>query len=312
MHVFVAGGTGLIGSRLVRSLLQRRDMVVVLTRRPEAAQSLLGSECRIVPGDSTQPGPWMGAVADCDAVVNLVGEDLFSRRWNAGFKKVLRDSRVKSTENLVQALAQSPRSATGRPRVLVNASAVGYYGPHGDEELTEESPPGTDFLGQLCVAWEEAASQAETLGVRVALVRIGVVLDRKGGALRRLLPQFQMGMGGSIGSGRQWISWIHHADLTGILLLALDNPTARGPINAMAPHPVTNRDFAQAVARTLGRPSFLSMPEFALRMTLGEVADVVLTGQRVLPKEALALGYPFRFPALNEALADALKESDEG
>jgi uncharacterized protein (TIGR01777 family) len=312
MNVFVAGGTGLIGCRLVRRLLQRQDKVVIVTRRPETAQTLLGSECRIVPGDPTQPGPWMDAVADCQAVVNLAGENLFSRRWNADFKQVLRDSRVKSTENLVKALAQSARSAAGTPRVLVNASAVGYYGPQGDEELTEESPPAKDFLGQVCVEWERAASKAESAGVRVAIVRIGVVLDRKGGALGRLLPQFQVGMGGSIGSGKQWISWIHHADLTGILLLALDNPSAQGPINAMAPHPVTNRDFAQGVAQTLGRPSFLSMPEFALRMMLGEVADVVLTGQRVLPKKALALGYGFQFPTLNETLADALKETEEG
>jgi uncharacterized protein (TIGR01777 family) len=307
MRVFVAGGTGMIGSRLVRSLHQRRDEVVVLSRSPDAAREAFGSACTVVTGDPTRPGPWMEAVDGCDAVVNLAGQDLFARRWNAAFKQVLHDSRVSSTQNLVGALARAPRSAAGSPKVLVSASAVGYYGPRGDEELTEDSPPGDDFLAGLCVQWEQAARQAEPLGVRVAVVRIGVVLDRERGALGRLLPPFQMGMGGPTGSGRQWISWIHHADLLGVLRQALDNPEIRGPVNAMAPHPVTNRDFAQALAKALRRPAFISTPEFALRMMLGEVADVVLTGQRVLPKRALALGYAFQFPTLDETLADLLK-----
>jgi uncharacterized protein (TIGR01777 family) len=307
MRVFVAGGTGMIGTKLVRGLHQRGDSVAVLTRRPEAAQEKLGSVCTVVAGDATQPGPWMQAVADCEAVVNLAGEDLFSKRWSAAFKQVLHDSRVRTTDNVIQALARQSRNAAGHPKVLVNASAVGYYGSCGDEERTEENPPGIDFLAQLCVAWEQAAQKADSLGIRVASVRIGVVLDKEGGALGRLLPAFQVGMGGPTGSGRQWISWIHHADLVGILLMALDNPAVQGPINAMAPNPVTNRDFAQVLGQALSRPTFLSTPEFPLRLLLGEVADVVLTGQRVLPKKALALGYSFKFPTLNEALADALK-----
>jgi uncharacterized protein (TIGR01777 family) len=307
MRVFVVGGTGMIGSRLVRSLHQRQDTVILLTRRPEAARAALGSECTIVAGDPTQPGPWMEALNDCDAVVNLAGENLFNKRWNTAFKKVIHDSRVNSTANVVQALARQPHSAAGDPRVLVSASAIGYYGPRGDEELTEESPPGEDFLARLCVEWEREALRAESLGVRVAVVRIGVVLDREGGALQQMLRPFQMGMGGPAGSGRQWVSWIHHADLTGILRLALDNDAARGPVNAMAPNPVTNRDFAQALGEALHRPSFISTPEFALRLMLGEVAGAVLTGQRVLPKRALALGHVFQFPTLGEALSDLLK-----
>jgi uncharacterized protein (TIGR01777 family) len=204
----------------------------------------------------------------------------------------------------VQALARKP----GGPRVLVNASAVGYYGPRGDEELTEDSPPGDDFLARLCLAWEKAARQAEPLGVRVAVVRIGVVLDRAGGALRQMLPTFQAGMGGSTGSGKQWVSWVHHADLTAILLLALDNGDVRGPLNAMAPNPVTNADFARALGRALHRPAFLATPAFALRLVFGEVADVALSGQRVLPKRTLALGYGFQFPTLDGALRDLLEE----
>jgi uncharacterized protein (TIGR01777 family) len=216
MHVFVTGGTGLIGTTLVRSLHQRQDSITVLTRRPEAARTLLGSACRIIGGYSTEPGPWMEAVDECDAVVNLAGENLFSQRWNSAFKNVIRDSRVKSTANVVRALAQKPRRAGDVSKVLINASAIGYYGPRGDETLTEESPPGNDFLGQLCVAWEEAARGAEAFGVRVAVVRIGVVLAKEGGALKQLLPTFQMGMGGPTGSGRQWLSWVHPVDLSAI------------------------------------------------------------------------------------------------
>jgi uncharacterized protein (TIGR01777 family) len=208
---------------------------------------------------------------------------------------------------VVRALARRQRNASGGPKVLVSASAVGYYGPRGDEELTEESPPGEDFLARLCVEWERAARLSEALGVRVAVLRIGVVLDKEGGALRRLLPAFQMGMGGPTGPGTQWVSWVHHADLSDLLLLALDNVAAHGPINALSPNPVTNAGFAQAVGRALTRPAFVPKPAFALRLMLGEVADVALTGQRVVPKRALALGYSFRFPNLDGALADILR-----
>jgi uncharacterized protein (TIGR01777 family) len=306
MRVFVTGGTGLIGSRLIHALHDRRDTVVLLTRRPEQALQTFGPHCTVVAGDPVRPGPWEEAVDGCDAAVNLAGEDLFNQRWDADFKQVLRDSRVLSTENVVLALTRQSRTAAGHPKVLVNASAVGYYGPHGVEELTEDSPPGDDFLAGLCVDWERAARMAEAADARVAVLRIGVVLDREGGALRRLLPTFQMGMGGPTGSGTQWLSWVHHADLTGLLLLALDNPDARGPINGLAPNPVTNAEFARAVGGALNRPAFWPTPAFALRMMLGEVADVALTGQRVLPKRALTLGYTFRFPTLDAALADVL------
>jgi uncharacterized protein (TIGR01777 family) len=307
MRVFVAGGTGLIGSRLVRSLCQRQDTVLVLTRRAGAARPALGSLCTLVEGDPTRPGPWVGAVDDCDAVVNLTGEDLFKERWGPAFKKVLHDSRVDSTANLVQALARKPRTDAGHPRVLVNASAVGYYGACGDEELTEESPAGADFLARLCVEWERAALAAEAQRVRVVVVRTGVVLAPEGGALQRLLAPFRMGMGGPTGSGHQWVSWVHPADLIGILRLALDDASARGPLNATAPNPVTNRAFAEALGKALHCPAGLAAPEFAVRMMLGEVADVVLTGQRVVPKKASALGYAFHFPTLDAALADLLR-----
>jgi uncharacterized protein (TIGR01777 family) len=306
MRVLVTGGTGLIGTRLIKRLIQRGDTVAVLTRRPAAARERLGQGSTIVEGDPMLPGAWVDAVADCDAVIHLAGENIFGKRWNGPFKELLYASRVKSTENVVATLARNPRTTNGQPKVLVNASAIGYYGPHGDEELNEDSPPGEDFLAQICRDWEKAARGAESLGVRVALVRVGVVLDKEGGALAQLLTPFKLGVGGPTGSGYQWLSWIHHADMVGLFLLALDNAAAVGPMNGTAPNPVTNKEFAKALGRTLNRPSFLPTPALALRVMLGEVAGLVTTGQRVLPRKALALGYAFRFPTIDAALTDIL------
>src|SRR5438067_2533505 len=187
MRIFVMGGTGLVGSRLIHRLRERGDEVRLLTRRPDVAREKWQTTVQAIEGNPTEPGPWMKAVDECDAVINLVGEGIFNRRWNAEFIQLLRDSRVKSTENVVRAIAEQPRTAAGGAKVLVNASAIGYYGPHGDEELTEDSPPGDDFLASACVEWETAARAAQAHGIRVGIVRIGVVLDREGGALARLL-----------------------------------------------------------------------------------------------------------------------------
>jgi uncharacterized protein len=305
MRVFLTGGTGLVGSRLVPRLLRRGDQVVLLTRRPDVARAKF-SGCTVVEGDPMQAGGWADAVGECDAVIHLAGENVFARRWTESFKKLLVDSRVRSTQNVADALRRQPRRPDGQPRTLVNASAIGYYGPRGDEELAEDSPPGDDFLAGLCQDWEKAARSVEDSGVRCAMVRVGVVLDREGGALAALLRPFKLFAGGPAGSGRQWVSWVHHADLVGILLLALDNPGASGPLNGTAPNPVTNRELAKAIGRVLHRPSFFPTPGFALRLALGEVADVVLTGQRVLPKKPLALGYSFQYPTVDSALAEIL------
>jgi uncharacterized protein (TIGR01777 family) len=302
MRVFVTGGTGLIGSRLVKRLRERGDEVRLLTRRPDAVRDRFAG-CALIAGDPMHAGPWMDSLAECDAVISLAGENIFARRWNDDYKRLLIDSRVKTADNVVAALARQPRPG----RVLVNASAVGYYGPRGDEEIGEDAPPGNDFLAQICVAWEKSARAAEAAGVRVALARIGVVLDREGGALKPLLTPFKIGAGGPQGSGRQWMPWIHHADVVGILLLALDRAEARGPLNTVAPNPVTNKEFAKALGRALHRPAFMPLPGFALHAMLGEVAGVVLTGQRVLPREVLKLGYQFQFPTLDAALADIMK-----
>jgi uncharacterized protein (TIGR01777 family) len=306
MRVFVTGGTGLIGSRLLKRLRERGDEVRLLTRRPDAVREKFAG-CNLHAGDPMIAGPWMDAAAECDAVVNLAGENIFGRRWNDDYKRMLMDSRVKTTDNVVAALARRPRTDSGAARVLVNASAIGYYGPRGDEEIGEDASPGNDYLAEICVAWEKSARAAEAAGARVALVRIGVVLDRAGGALKPMLTPFKLGVGGPVGSGRQWMSWIHHADAVGIILLALDRAEARGPLNGTAPTPVTNKEFGKALGRALHRPAFLPTPGFVMRAALGEVAGVVLTGQRVLPRAALKLGYQFQFPTIDAALADILR-----
>jgi uncharacterized protein (TIGR01777 family) len=310
MRVFVTGGTGLVGSRLIRRLLERENEVVLLSRRPDTARERVGAKGRVVEGDPMQPGPWMEAVGECDAVVNLAGENIFGRRWNKEFKSLLLDSRLKSTANVVEALARRSQTGAGAVKILVNASAIGYYGPHDDEEVTEDSPPGNDFLAHICVEWEKVARAAEGHGIRVAMVRIGVVLDKEGGALAKMLTPFKLGVGGPIGwtpwSGNQIMSWIHHDDLVGIILLLLDSSAARGAVNGTAPTPVTSREFSKELGRALHRPAILPTPPLALRALMGEVAGVIATGQRVLPKRALALGYPFRFPSLDLALADIL------
>jgi uncharacterized protein (TIGR01777 family) len=306
MRIFVMGGTGLVGSRLLERLRQRQDDIVLLTRRADVGRQKLAGAGSVIEGDPVVPGAWMDRLAECDAAINLVGEGVFNRRWNEDFTQLLYDSRVKSTDHAATALAKSTATQSTTSKVLVNASAIGYYGPHGDEELTEDYSPGEDFLARLCVDWEKAALAAQRPGVRVAIVRVGVVLDREGGALKQMLRPFKMFVGGPVGSGRQWISWIHHDDLVGLFLFALDNPQVAGPLNGTAPGPVTNREFARALGRVLGRPSFMKTPKIMLRMALGKVASLVTTGQRVLPRRAIDLGFAFRFPDADAALQHAL------
>ncbi len=307
MRVFVTGGTGLVGSVLARRLTERGDSVVLLTRRPDHAKQTADKKSTVVAGDPTQAGPWMDAINDCDAVVNLAGEGIFNRRWWSAFKQLLRDSRILSTQNVVAALAQQPRRADGSPKVLVNASAIGWYGPHGDEELTEDAIPGSDFMAELCIDWEKAATAAQQHGVRVVIVRVGVVLAQEGGALTKMLTPFKMFVGGPVGSGRQFMSWIHIDDLVGQILFALDHANVAGPLNGTAPNPVTNKEFSKALGRVLHRPSFLKTPGFVLRVALGEVANVVTKGQRVLPRKALQAGYHFEFTEVEAALRDVLQ-----
>jgi uncharacterized protein (TIGR01777 family) len=307
MRVFVTGGTGLIGTRLIKRLRARGEEVVLLTRRAAAVREKF-PDCTIVEGDPMSSGAWCDAQADCDAVINLAGENIFGKRWSDDFKKVLMDSRVKTTDNVVQALAKNPRRADGSPKILINASAIGYYGAHGDEEVNEDTGPGNDILAQICVKWEESAQKAVTLGVRTTLMRIGIVLHREGGALAPLLTPFKLGMGGPVSSGKQWMAWIHYEDVIGLIQFALYTSTVGGPINATAPNPVTNKAFGTALGKALHRPAFMPLPGFAVKLRFGGVAEVILNGQRVLPKKALALGYSFKFSTIDAALSDILKK----
>jgi uncharacterized protein (TIGR01777 family) len=306
MRVFVTGGTGLIGTRLIRHLRNRQDEVVALSRRADAALRI-GADCEVVQGDPMQAGPWQDKAAECDAIVNLAGEGIFNKRWSTAFKTLLRDSRVKSTTNCAQAISRSPKRADGSPKVLVNASAVGFYGPRGDEEIDESSLPGSDFLAGLCADWERAAKPARNAGARLVLVRTGVVLDKEGGALKQLLFPFKMGGGGPAGSGKQYMPWIHHADEVGLFAFALENSAANGPMNATAPNPVTNKQFGKALGRALHRPAIMWTPGFMLKLMLGQAAEVVTTGQNVLPGKALQWGYKFQFSTIDAAIADILK-----
>jgi hypothetical protein len=242
-------------------------------------------------------------VDGCNAIFNLAGEGLVEGRWSEDRKKSLRDSRVSLTDSLVRACGATVR----RPRVLVNASAIGFYGPHGDEDLNESSAPGDDFLAEMCVAWEQAALAAKDVGLRVVTVRIGVVLSMNGGSLGKMLPPFRLGLGGPFGTGEQYFSWVHEDDLTGLLIHALDNESVEGAMNGTAPNPVRNGEFAKTLGGILNRPAFLSPPDFVIRLALGEVADaILLTGQKVLPAVAQKTGYKFRYETAEDALRDLL------
>jgi len=298
-HITVTGATGLIGTKLVAALLERGDEVTVLSRRPKEAQRKLGVEA-VGWDPETGPAP-VDALAGRDGVVHLAGEPI-AQRWTRESKERIRSSRELGTTRVVEGLEQSQP----RPGVLVAASAVGYYGARDDERLDEDAPPGTGFLAGVCEAWEHAASAAAELGVRTVTLRTGVLLDRADGALARMLPPFRLGVGGPVGGGHQYISWIAPDDLVRMYLAALDDPAWSGPVNATAPEAVTNQELAHALGRVLHRPALLPIPALALRALYGEMASVVTTGQRVLPVRALERGFEFRHNAIDGALRAAL------
>lgn len=294
--LFITGASGFVGRSLLPALKVEGYEVVALSRKVRDTSSGV----RWVLGDPVTPDDWQREVDGAFGLINLAGEPIIGKRWTPEQKKALRDSRVVTTQNLVAAIAQAKR----KPSVLVSASAIGLYPKNEETELDETSSPASDFLGMLCQEWEDAAKVAEIHGVRVVLLRIGVVLGRDGGALERMLPVFKWGLGGPLGSGNQWFSWIHVADVVGLILWALSSESVQGPVNAVAPHPVRMRDFAATLGKVLNRPAFLPAPAFALNLVLGESAQVILDGQRVLPKVARQQGYTFRFPDLEGALRD--------
>jgi uncharacterized protein (TIGR01777 family) len=301
MRVIVTGGTGFIGSRLCESLVAKGHEVVLFTRDASRSRDQLHPRIGVV---SWAPGAaWESWVDGAGAIVNLAGENI-AQRWTQAAKQRILGSRVDAAARICAAIAK----AAVKPSVLVNAAAVGYYGPHGDETLDEDSPQGTDFLATTCAAWEEAAKKAEALGVRVARIRTGLALGADGGALAKMLPPFKAFAGGPIGSGKQWISWIHRDDLVALFVFAIENGNVHGPINGTAPNPVTMKEFARALGRALHRPSLLPVPAAAVRLLLGEMATVVLDGQRVVPKKAEALGFTFRFTEVEAALRDVTRD----
>lgn len=291
MKILVTGGTGFVGQSLCPALVADGHEVVILTRQsaPRLPQRGVSSVTRLDGLDASEFG----------GVVNLAGAPIGDARWTESRKKLLLDSRVNTTVRLVEWMARAKRP----PKVLVSASAVGYYGEQGDRSITEDTPPTPGFTHDLCAAWEREATKASELGVRVCLMRIGVVLDAGGGALAKMLPAFRMGAGGRLGSGNHWFPWIHRADVTAICQWLLGNDKALGAYNVGAPNPVTNAEFTRALGRALGRPTVLPMPEAALKLLFGEMSELLLVSDRMLPKRLLDEGYEFRYPDLDGALA---------
>jgi uncharacterized protein (TIGR01777 family) len=298
MKVVIAGGTGFLGRPLAAALVHDGHEVVVLTRG-EARAPQTGARAVAWDPDGSR-GSWAAQIDGAGAVVNLAGEPIAGKRWSAAQKQRIHDSRVNATRALVAAIS----AAAAPPPVFVSGSAVGYYGPLGDEIATEDHQAGSDFLAQVCQRWEQEAMRAASARTRVACIRTGIVLERDGGALPQMLPPFWVGAGGPLGSGRQYCPWIHRDDWIALVRWAIGDAAAEGAINATAPHPLTNAAFAQALGRAMHRPALLPAPAFALRLLLGEMADaLLLSGQNAVPAKATQGGFRFRYEQVDDALA---------
>jgi hypothetical protein len=302
MKIFVTGGTGFIGRHLTRRLSESGHEIFILSRSAVKVKESI-PWAAMIEGDPVKPGGWQQRAGECEAAINLAGSSIFTLWTDAARKRIL-DSRVLTTRNLVDGFA-----VLGKKKILLNASAIGYYGSRVDDEiLDEDSPPGAEFMSEVCVRWEDEAKRAVESGARVVLLRFGTVLGRAGGALSMMLSAFRYLLGSSMGSGRQWMPWIHLEDLCNIFLLLLNDGDMTGPVNCVAPNPVRNSEFARILAKTLGRPILLpAVPAFLLRTLLGEFANVVLRGQRVVPKRLMEAGFSFRFPTLQQALEDLIE-----
>lgn len=321
MRVAVIGATGFIGIPLCMELLKNGFEITVLARNVEKARQILGAGYDVVEWDAASEIP-LQYFADVDVIVNLAGESIGDGRWSKERKEHILGSRVLTTKRIVDAIEQLSKSSenkkpdrtsdtsiarAGIPNTLINASAIGYYGPRRDEKLCEDGSCGNDFLASVCIAWENEALKAEALGVRVVRLRTGVVLGESG-ALKRMLTPFKLFIGGPVGSGSQWLSWIHKDDEIGIILHSIENKDINGAINATAPEPVTMKQFGKILGSVLNRPSWLPVPGIFLKIGLGEMSDIVLNGQRVLPCKALGTGYTFKYETLDASLKDILKQ----
>lgn len=296
MKILITGGTGFVGTHLTLRLVQDGNEVTILTRSPEGSK---GTSLGIsyLQGDPTQEGPWQEAIKNHDTIINLAGASIFSR-WTEEQKRAIRESRVLTTRNIVKGLGVTSK----REITFFSTSAVGYYGFHGDEELTEESPPENDFLANLAVEWEAEALKGRDKGARVVITRFGIVLGEKGGALGQMIPLFKKYIGGPIGSGQQWFSWIHIKDLVEAFVFLIKHPEISSPVNLCSPNPVKNKDLAKALGKALHRPSFLPAPGFMIKLILGEFGSVILEGQRVIPRRLLDHGFLFQYPDIEKAL----------
>ncbi len=296
MKILITGGTGFVGTQLTSRLIKDNHEVTILTRSLKGAK---GSSPGVsyLEGDPTRNGPWQEAIKNHDALINLAGASIFSK-WTEEHKKAIRESRVNTTQNIIEGIP--PQSQKGF--TLFSTSAVGYYGFHKDEELIEESPPGNDFLARIAVEWEGEALKAREKGARVVITRFGIVLGEKGGALGQMIPLFEKYIGGPIGSGRQWFSWVHIKDLTEAFAFLLKHPEISGPVNVCSPNPVRNRDLAKALGKALHKPSFMPAPGFMVKWVLGEFGSVILEGQKVIPRRLLESGFTFQYPDIDAAL----------
>ena len=304
MKIVVAGGTGFVGKPLVLRLLDEGYKVVVLSRNPNAFKSHPSSELMVEWWDGRNSGAWMHHIDGAYAVVNLAGEGVADKRWSEHRKRELSDSRILSTRMLVSAIQQAQK----RPEVFLNASAVGYYGNVPSGEVPESSPKGKGFLADLCADWEKAALTAADLGCRVVILRIGIVLEKGGGALAKMVPPFMMYAGGPLGTGRQYFPWVHRKDVLGAAVYALKNPSVSGVFNMTAPGVCTMADFSRALGRILGRPSWAPVPGFMLQILMGEMAGMLTGGQKAVPQRLSGAGYPFQFETAEQALADIFKK----
>lgn len=306
MKIAVTGATGFVGTRLVETLQQAGHSVVVLTRNANRGRRVFPSvafpNVEVMEYTPLESGDWQGAIAGCDGVVNLAGAPIAETRWTPERKREIRESREIGTRKIVEAIAQ----ATPKPSVLVNSSAIGYYGTSETATFDESSPSGDDFLAQVCQAWEAEAEKVKATGTRLVILRTGIVLGM-GGAVAKMLPPFQMFAGGPIGSGRQWFSWIHREDLVNLILQALTDTSYAGVFNATAPNPVRMGEFCQTLGTVMNRPSWLPVPDFALELLLGDAAKVVLEGQQVLPKRTEKQGFQFQYATVKPALEEVLR-----
>lgn len=304
--VLITGGTGLIGRALTASLTEDGHEVIILSRNPERATGFTDG-VQVEKWDGRTTVGWVHLVDDVDAVVNLAGENIGAGRWTSLRKRRMLESRL----NAGQAVVRAVEAAINKPRVFIQASGIGYYGPCGDEEITEEMPAGQDYLARFAVDWEASTAELEELGIRRVIIRTGVVLSTEGGALPRMLLPFRLFVGGRLGNGRQWLPWIHIADDVRAIRFLIDNDAASGVFNLTAPTPVTNADFSRLLGHTLRRPSFIPVPSFILRLLFGEMATLLLRGQRAVPQRLMQLGFTFNFPNLDSALQDALRKDEK-